>query len=91
MIVIIIISNHTCSCVGYPDGTFRTCMICDFANTYAELRRLSCISRPRYVLCNEAPRGSMQSDHVSFVACVIGFSMFIGIVLEDDKIKVSYI
>ena len=42
------------------------------------------------MLCNEVPRGSMQSDHVSGVACVIGFSMFEGIV-HGDKIKVSYI
>jgi hypothetical protein len=58
---------------------------------YADLCPSSCISRSRCMLCNEVPRGSMQSDHVSLVACGIGFSMFEGIVHEGDKIKVSYI
>jgi hypothetical protein len=48
------------------------------------------VTRSRCMLCNDVPRGSMQSDHVSLNACVIGSSMFDGIV-HGDKIKVSYI
>jgi hypothetical protein len=60
------------------------------AITYADLCRLSCMTRSRCMLCNEVPRGSMESDHVSFVACGIGSSMLEGI-HEGDKIKVSNI
>ena len=43
------------------------------------------------MLCNEVQRGSMQANHVSVVACVVGVSVLKGTVHEGDNIKVSYI
>jgi len=60
------------------------------AITYADFADHVYVTRSRCMLCNDVPRGSMQSDHVSVNVCVIGSSMFEGIV-HGDKIKVSYI